>query len=113
MSREHEQIKHLLRSGKAHIDFVTRGKLPKAVKPESPLITYLELKSPQERLKMANVRLGRSLGYESGASFTDAAALLRYLKPRAWMVGAWPASSYKLVSFNKKITDAIFYAAQK
>jgi len=113
MSKAHEQIKHMMRNGKAHMDFLIRRKMPDAIKPASPLITYLESKSPLERSRMVNVKLGSSLGYESGAAFDSGASMLRYLKPKVWVVGSWPARSCQNLSFRTVINDELFETVQK
>lgn len=112
MSKEAAEMKALIRSPKALMDYQLLGKRPKAVQPHSPLITYLESKSPRARLEMRNVRLSPKLGYASGAAFANAEQLLRYLKPNQWVVGSWPAESYRIKSFYQRIDDALFQSVQ-
>lgn len=113
MSQHTTQLKHLARSPKAMMDFQMRGKLPNAVRPDSPLIRYLESISPRERINITNIRLSPSLGYQSGAQFSNAQVMLNYLKPSAWVVGNYPAESYRIKAFSKQITKDLFQAAQR
>lgn len=113
MSRETEQIKHMIRNPKAVMDYHMKGKLPNAIRPTSPLISYLESIAPRDRQNIKNVRLSPKLGYQSGAQFRNAEQMLRYLKPRDYVVGNWPAESVRIKAFNTKITEEIFNQAQK
>lgn len=112
MSKESAENKHLSRSPKAMMDFQVTGRRPNAVRPTSPLITYLESIPPHERARMQNVRLSPTLGYQSGMRFPNAEQMLRYLKPSQWVVGTWPAESYRIQGFRRPITDEMFQAAQ-
>lgn len=113
MSKQNVEMKHLMRSSKAMIDYQVSGKLPNAVCPTSPLIIYLESINARERQRIMNVRLSPSLGYQSGAQFSNAQMMLNYLKPSAWVVGTWPAEACRIKSFNKMISKDGFDAAQK
>lgn len=112
MSKISTQIRHLMRSPKALVKFHSTGKLPNAVSPSSPLITYLESLSPRDRIKITNVRLSPKLGYQSNAQFASAQAMLNYLKPNAWIVGSWPAESCRIKGFTARITDELFNEVQ-
>lgn len=112
MSKESTEMRHLMRNPKAFMDFKLYGKTPEAVKPSSPLITYLESIPPRERVRITNVKLSPKLGYQSGAAFSNAQQLLQYLKPSAYIVGSWPAESCRIKSFTTRITDDIFRNAQ-
>lgn len=112
MTRRTSQIKHLMRSGRAMMEYQRTGRLPSGIKPQSPLISYLEGISPRERVEIKNVRLSSKLGYNSGAEFANAAQMLTYLKPSNWMMSTWPAESCRLKSFNARITDELFNQVQ-
>ncbi len=113
MSKQSVEYKALARSPKAMMEFQLRGKMPNAVNPSSPLITYLEGISPRDRIAMKNVKLSPALGYQSGASFANAQMLLTYLKPKEWIAHkSWPAESMRLKSFNRRITDELFQQSQ-
>ena len=113
MSKESAQIKALIRSPKAMMDYQLRGKMPEAIRPSSPLITYLEKFSARERIEKKNVRLSPKLGYHSGAVFSNAQTMLMYLKPSEYLVGSWPAESARIKSFTTTITHELFDACQK
>lgn len=113
VSKESTQIRHLLKSPKAQMDFAIRRKLPNTVKPTSPLITYLEAIPPRKRIEIKNVRLSPKLGYLSGAQFPNAQALLSYLKPSGYMIGSWPAESARIKQFSRPITDELFFSVQQ
>ena len=113
MSKYNEQVKKMMRSPKDLMDFQMTGRLPNAVQPSSPLITFLESLTPRDRLQMVGVRLSPKLGYQSGAQFGNAEQMLRYLKPRPWVAGSWPAESCRIKSFRATITKSDFEAAQK
>lgn len=113
VSKESTQIRQLLRSPKAQVDFALRRKLPTAIRPKSPLITYLEAIPPRQRIEIKNVRLSPQLGYQSGAQFSNTQSLLNYLKPSSWMVGSWPAESVRIKQFSRPITDELFNNVQQ
>lgn len=113
MSKRSAEMAHLVRSPKAMMEYQMTGKTPSAVQPSSPLITFLSSLSPRERQQMTCVRLSPQLGYQTGAQFHTAEAMLRYLKPSEWVVGNWPAESFRIKQFNKTITREDFMAAQQ
>ena len=113
MSKESVQIKAMMRHPQTMIEFEQTGRLPNAVQPSSPLITFLESLPPRERLSIVNVRLHPSLGYSTSAQFANASQLLNYLKPKSWMTGSWPAESYRIRNFNKRIDRALFDSIQE
>ena len=112
MSKESTEMKHMMRSPKAMMNFRLRGKAPNAIKPSSPLITYLESIPPVKRVEPRVVRLSPKLGYQSCAQFTNLQMMLNYLKPSSWVVGVWPAESARLKAFNRRVTDEIFNEVQ-
>jgi hypothetical protein len=81
MSKESVQMKHLMRSPKAMMDYQLHRKLPNERQPNSDLIKYLESIPPRERVEMIGVRLSPKLGYQSNAQFANAQLMLNYLKP--------------------------------
>ena len=103
MSKESTEMKALMRSPKALMDFKMTGRKPKAVQPTSPLIILLESISPRDRLNIIGIRLSPKLGYQSGAQFHTAAQLLNWLKPNPWIVGTWPAESCRIKMFSQKL----------
>lgn len=113
MSKESAQIKRMMRSPKAMMDYQVSGKMPDVVAPSSPLITYLESVSPRDRVRMTSVNLSPKLGYNSGMQFHNAQMMLNYLKPAPWMSGSWPAKSLQIGSFRTTITDELFKSEQK
>ncbi|TNC80805.1 MAG: hypothetical protein C9356_11825 [Oleiphilus sp.] len=112
MNKRNTQLKHLLRNPKAMSDYQLHGRLPKATRPDSPLIRYLESLSVRERIALRNVRLSPKLGYQSNTGFVNAERMLRYLKPNEWMTTPWPAESVRIKAFVGPVTDALFESVQ-
>lgn len=110
MNRQQQKI--LSRNAKAQIKFLTSGRLPRVHVQSSPLIKYLESKSPRERSQMTNVRLHPKLGYNCVSSFPNAQAMLNYLKPPSSVNNDCPAAQRKFASFYHAITDELFNSVQ-
>jgi hypothetical protein len=108
MSKHSVQMRALMRSGKAQMEYQARGIKPKVTEPVSALITLLESISPRKRVEIKNIHLSPKLGYSTGANFNNAEQLLRWLKPNNWMSGAWPAESYRHKQFIKPISMELF-----
>ena len=113
MPKERTQIKRLTTSAKAMEGFQAKGKLPAVEKPSSPLITYLESLTTNQRLALKHVRLVPRLGYQTMAKFSNAQLMLNYLKPRSYVLGRTPASSYQIKGFSTRVTSELFNACQK
>jgi hypothetical protein len=94
-------------------DFQAKGKLPIVEQPSSPLITYLESLTTNQRLALKHVRIVPRLGYQTMAKFSNAQLLLNYLKPRTFVLGQTPASSYQIKGFTTRVTSELFNACQK
>lgn len=79
-----------------------------AIAVDSPLIRLLESMPPRERLAWRGIRLHEDLGYLPAGTFETAAQLLRFLKPREWLVGgeSTPAESRRLKAFQRPLTRA-------
>jgi hypothetical protein len=112
MSKVSVQMKKLMRSPKAMMDYQLRGRLPQVLSPDSPLITYLESIGGAKRLAMKNVNLSPLLGYSTKMRFGNAQSMLVYLKPQQWVSGTWPAYHYQIKSYCKVITKELFDSAQ-
>ena len=75
----------------------------RAIRPASPLIRVLERLSSPERASLRTITI-HQLGYRYSGSFCNAEQLYRWLKPSAEIYGSYPAGSYQLGSFTKRLT---------
>jgi hypothetical protein len=112
MNKHAAQIKQLQRSGKALLDFQLTGRLPTLIEARSPLIDYLSGLSNIELSSLKNVRIGPGVGYGTVRSFPDGHHLLRYLRPSKFMPYTWPAESWRLKSFCRKVTRQMLVDCQ-
>lgn len=101
------QASWIARHPKALMDYQTQGKLPRMVRPDSPLITLLESINPRDRLRIRGVRLSPKLGYQTAQQFQNAEQLYRWLKPRPEMIEGepFPAESFRIKRFAKRLVS--------
>ncbi len=99
-----DQVKKLMRSPEAMARFRMTGQLPQGVKPKSPLITLLEAINPGDRGRIVGVRVGPELGYNGSRQFHTAAQALRWAKPKDEVFDSFPAASWQMGRFQKKLT---------
>jgi len=102
------KIAHRLATNpKAHMDLVSKGKMPKMREPsKSPLWLLLNSLGSSELGKIQGIRLGPELGYESSMVFGNGHQLFRWLGGRQ-SLGDWenlPAESMEIRAFHKKLT---------
>lgn len=90
----------------AHARFVQTGQLPQGVAPKSPLIDLLRALSPRDLGAIRGLRVDASLGYGGSRQFQTAAQALRWLAPDDEVFGAFPAESWRLKNFSRKLTLA-------
>ena len=103
MKIPHRTMVRLLSNPDAYARFQATGELPQGVTPISPLIALLEEITQRSRIRIRNIHLHPQLGYLSGARFSNAELLLRWLKPAAVMYGPWPAESARIKQFRRTL----------
>lgn len=92
------------------------GKLPRVIRPRSPLIELLEQIAPQHRHAILGLNVGPSLGYAGRRNFYNAEHALRWLKPHDEMIDGepWPAESFRMRDFRGPLClDDLVAAATK
>ena len=99
-----DQMKKLIRSPMAMMRYQTTGQLPKGIKPQSPLITLLEAINPADRARIVGVRVGQELGYSGSRQFHTAAQALRWIKPKEEVFDGFPADSWIIRHFQRRLT---------
>lgn len=116
MSPTAKQMRAIARRPADHARFMLTGRLPRTVRPSSPLITLLEKISPRDRAQIAGLTVGPELGYSGSRQFHTAEQALRWIKPSAQMLEheSWPAESWRIKHFNGPlhIEDVIAAAAR-
>lgn len=113
MSKHSEQMRKLMRSPKAMMEFQVTGKLPSVDRLDSPLIRFLESLGAQKRLGIRPARLHPALGYDTNLTFNNAEQMYRWLKPSEYVSTAIPAESYRIKHFSRQITSDIFMSYQQ
>lgn len=105
MSPTAKQMRAIARRPADHARFMLTGRLPRTVRPSSPLITLLEKISPRDRAQIAGLTVGPELGYAGSRQFHTAEQALRWIKPSAQMLEheSWPAESWRIKHFNKAL----------
>jgi len=74
------QMKQITRNPKAHIDFVTTGRLPKEPKPlKTPLYQLLASIAPRDRVWITGIMLNRDIGYEQNRQWGNAVQLFHWM----------------------------------
>ena len=78
------------------------GKLPRTIRPRSPLIELLERIAPRDRFAMLGMTVDSTLGYKGQRTFNSAEAALRWVRPAVEMIEgeAWPAESWRMREFS-------------
>jgi|SRR5690554_613476 len=102
-----KQLRYLSRNPRALMQHRMTGRLPRVIRPMSPLISLLEQIPARERLHWRGIKLGPDLGYYCGHQFHNAQQLLTWLKPSEQMlegVEPWPAESFRDKRFAKRLT---------
>jgi hypothetical protein len=101
-----KQVNYLARHPHAMLEYRATGRVPRTVRPSSPLISLLESLPPGLRAQIRGVRLNPSLGYQCGHQFHTAEQLLRWLKPAHEMLEGetWPAESYRIKQFQRRLS---------
>ena len=103
MKLSNKAVQHLMRNPSAFMRYQTTGQVPRATRPDSPLIRLLESISPRDRQMIVGVKI-TTLGYMSGQIFHNAEQLYRWLKPSNDIYGSYPAGSWQDRGFQKKLT---------
>ena len=112
MSRQSEINRYLLRHPTALVRTAATGRPPTTEAIDSPLIRFLEAMPPRERLQWTGIRSLRDLGYDAIIPFRNAEQLLRWLKPKDFLVAheSTPAEERKIRSFAGPVTRVMFAA---
>lgn len=111
MAMNSRMIRHLLSHPAEMVRFQATGRLPKPVRPASPLIDLLESLTPHERLAIRGLRVSRELGYDGSRVFANAEQALNWLKPAPEVFGVVHAESWRLKGFHRQLTLADLAAA--
>jgi hypothetical protein len=98
-------LNNLLKNPQAMMRFHATGRLPQTKVPSSPLITLLESLHPRERIRIKELRIGPSLGYNGHQVFRSAEQALNWLKP-SHVQSSSVSESYKLARFSSPLTIA-------
>lgn len=98
-------LNNLLKNPHAMMRFHATGRLPEVKVPSSPLIALLESLHPRERIRIKDLRMQPSLGYNGHQVFRSAEQALNWLKP-AHVQHSSVSDSYKLARFNSPLTIA-------
>ncbi len=107
------QLHRLATNPRDYIRFVTTGRLPRVVRPESPLIDLLEKIGPRDRCRIVGVTIGPSLGYSGSRVFDTAEQALNWVRPRQEMLEGdpWPAESWRDKRFAGPLALATLLAS--
>jgi hypothetical protein len=98
-------LNNLLKNPQAMMRFHATGRLPQPKVPSSPLITLLESLHPRERIRIKELRMAPSLGYNGHQVFRSAEQALNWLKP-AHVQHSSISESHKLARFSSPLTIA-------
>lgn len=110
-----KQLRAIARRPADHARFLLTGRLPRTVRPASPLITLLERIAPYDRIRIIGLKVGPELGYAGSRHFHTAEQALRWIRPSLEMLEGeyWPAESWRMKHFTHElhIEDLIAAAA--
>ncbi len=99
--------KRLATNQKAHMDFITQGKIPRLKSPNrTPLWELLSKISPSHRTRIKGVKLSPTLGYNNSTVFANAEQLFNWLGGNK-LIGEWesnPADQCSIKRFSRKIS---------
>lgn len=100
-----QQANWIAKNPKAMMDYKLRGRVPRLVRPQSPLITLLETFTPTDRLRIRGVQLSPKLGYQTRLKFHNAERLYRWLKPYHEIIEgqAFPAENFRHKGFTRPL----------
>lgn len=114
MSESSEINRYLMRNP-MEAALVARGlkRPPQATRVTSPLIELLESIPPRERLGIRRITLGPKLGYAGAVVFENGEQLLRWLKPKEYLIGteSTPAEARRDRRFTAKLQRSDLLAA--
>ncbi len=99
-----KQLHLLATRPSAYARFVTTGRLPRGVRPQSPLIDLLRALAPRDRLSIRGVVVDARLGYQGRRQFHDAQQALNWLAPSDEVFGFFPAESWRIKQFQRALT---------
>jgi hypothetical protein len=87
-----------------HMRFLTTGRLPRGVRPTSPLITLLKAINPHDRARLVGVQVDSRLGYTGSRQFHYGGQVLTWICPSDEVFGAFPADSWR----DKRFTGPLY-----
>lgn len=116
MNPTQKQMRAIARRPADYARFVVTGRLPRIVRPSSPLITLLSAIAPRDRAQIVGLTVGADLGYAGSRQFHTAEQALRWIRPETEMLATehWPAESWRMKHFARElhIEDLIAAAAR-
>lgn len=100
-----KQMRAIARRPADHVRFMLTGRLPRTVRPASPLITLLEEIAPYDRVRIIGLKVGPELGYAGARHFQTAEQALRWIRPTNEMLESehWPAESWRMKHFTQAL----------
>lgn len=98
-----KQMKRLATNPADYMRFVTTGKLPEGVRPQSPLIDLLNQLGARERQHIVGLTIDSRLGYEGRRTFHTAEQAMHWLAPSTEVFGTFPAESWRNKRFSKRL----------
>lgn len=101
-----KQLHRIATNPRDYVRFVSTGRLPRFVRPQSPLIDLLEQIAPRDRCAIRRLTVGVALGYTGSRTFDSAEQALNWVRPREEMLDgeSWPAQSWLDRRFAKRLT---------
>ena len=83
--------------------YLQTGRLPRGVRPDSPLIRLLKALSPRDLVQIAGVTVNSSLGYTGSRQFANALQALQWVAPADEVFDSFPAESWRDKRFAKQL----------
>ncbi len=84
--------------------FQLKGRLPKGVRPASPLLDVLRRITPMDRSRMLGFLVDEDLGYQGARRFPSVGHALHWLAPAEEVFGSFPAESCRIRAFARVLT---------
>lgn len=83
--------------------YLTTGRLPQGVKPQSPLIDLLRQLPPRDLAALRGVTIDSRLGYTGQRTFATGAQALRWIAPSEEVFDSFPAESWRDKRFQQHL----------
>lgn len=98
-----KQLNRLATNPADMMRFQATGKLPRGVKPASPLITLLEQIGVRDLTCIVGLTVDERLGYAGSRTFHTAAQAMHWLKPAPEVFGSFPAESWRIKAYSQQL----------